>query len=169
MAMAVLGKLREELPVRYYARRTVKSYVLWVRRYLEFHGRRHPREMGATYIHSFLSHLATDLGVSASTQNQALSALLFLYRHVLETDVGELTGIARARQSKRVPTVLTLHEVKAVLDRLAGTEGLVARLLYGSGLRLLEALRLRVLDAVFREAVGSGFRETAGHRPFRQG
>jgi integron integrase len=147
----LLGKLREELAVRHYARRTVKSHVLWVRRYLGFHGRRHPREMGAPEIHTFLSHLATDLGVSASTQNQALSALLFLYRHVLGTDVGELTGIARARQRKRVPTVLTPHEVKAVLDRLGGKESLVARLLYGSGLRLLEALRLRVKDLDFEK------------------
>lgn len=147
----LLGKLREELAVRHYARRTVKSYVLGVRRYLGFHGRRHPREMGAPEIHSFLSHLATDLGVSASTRNQALSALLFLYRHVLETGVGDLMGIPRARQRQRVPTVLTPHEVKDVLDRLAGAEGLVARLLYGSGLRLLEALRLRVKDLDFEK------------------
>jgi integron integrase len=147
----LLGKLREELAVRHYARRTVKSYVLWVRRYLAFHGLRHPREMGAEEIHAFLSHLATDLGVSASTQNQALSALLFLYRHVLGADVGELTGVPRARQRQRVPTVLTPGEVKAVMEWLEGVEGLVARLLYGSGLRLMEAMRLRVKDLDFEK------------------
>ncbi|KEF42025.1 MAG: integrase [Cyanobium sp. CACIAM 14] len=147
----LLGKLREELAVRHYARRTVKSYVLWVRRYMAFHGRRHPRGMGSVEIHAFLSHLATDLGVSASTQNQALSALLFLYRQVLGTEVGDLTGVPRARQRQHLPTVLTPGEVRAVLDRLDGTEGLVARLLYGSGLRLMEALRLRVKDLDFEK------------------
>jgi integron integrase len=147
----LMGKLREELAVRHYARRTVKSYVLWVRRYLAFHGCRHPREMGSKEIQAFLSHLATDLSVSASTQNQALSALLFLYRHVLGSDVGDLTGVARARQRKRLPTVLTPGEVKTVLARLDGVEGLVARMLYGSGLRLMEALRLRVKDVDFEK------------------
>jgi len=107
--------------------------------------------MGPAEIHAFLSHLATDLEVSASTQNQALSALLFLYRQVLGADVGELTGVARARQRQRVPTVLTSSEVKAVLDRLDGMEGLVARMLYGSGLRLMEALQLRVKDLDFEK------------------
>jgi integron integrase len=107
--------------------------------------------VGASEIHAFLSHLATDLAVSASTQNQALSALLFLYRHVPGRDVGDLTGVTRARQRQRLPTVLTPGEVKAVLERLDGVEGLVARLLYGSGLRLLEALRLRVKDVDFEK------------------
>ncbi|MEB3323310.1 MAG: integron integrase, partial [Synechococcaceae cyanobacterium] len=147
----LLGQLREELAVRHYARRTVKCDVLGVRRSRVFHDCRHPREMGSREIHAFLSHLATDRGVSASTQNQALSALLFLYRHVLGQDVGELAGIPRARQRQRLPTVLTLHEVKAVLERLGGVEGLVARLLYGSGLRLMEALRLRVKDVDFEK------------------
>jgi len=142
----LLGKLREELAVRHYAPRTIKAYVQWVRRYLAFHGRRHPRDMGTTEIHAFLSHLATDREVSSSTQNQALSALLFLYRQVLGVDVGDLSGLPRARQRQRLPTVLTVEEVRAVLDGVDGVEGLVARLLYGGGLRLTEALRLRVKD-----------------------
>ena len=128
----MLGKLREELVVRHYAPRTVKAYVQWVRRYLAFHGRRHPRDMGTTEIHAFLSHLATDRAVSSSTQNQALSALLFLYRQVLGVDVGDLSGVPRARQRQRLPTVLTVEEVRAVLDGVDGVEGLVARLLYGA-------------------------------------
>ena len=154
------GRLREELAVRHDAARTIKSYVQWVRRYLAFHGRRHPGEMGAPEIHAFLSHLATDLVVSASTQNQAVSALLFLYRQVLEKDVGELTGIARARQWRRIPTVLTPREVKAVLDRLDGVEALVAHQLYGSGLRLI--------GAPATAGQGSGPGEASDHRPLRQ-
>jgi integrase len=135
----LLGKLREELAVRHYAPRTDKAYVQWVRRYLAFHGRRHPRDMGTVEIHAFLSYLATDLGMSASIQNQALSALLFLYPQVLGSVVGDLIGVPRARQRQRLPTVLTVAEVKAVLDGVDGVEGLVVRLLFGGGLRLMEA------------------------------
>ncbi|EAQ75559.1 integron integrase [Synechococcus sp. WH 5701] len=142
----LMDRFREEMQVRHYARRTITSYAQWVKRFLRFHGMRHPREMGEEEINAFLSHLATEGQVSASTQNQALSALLFLYRTVLSGDVGNLEGVVRARQRKRLPVVLTVAEVKAVLSQLEGVEQLVAQLLYGSGLRLMEALRLRVKD-----------------------
>jgi site-specific recombinase XerD len=139
-----MDRFREEMQVRHYARRTITCYAQWVKRFLRFHGMRHPREMGEEEINAFLSHLATEGQVSASTQNQALSALLFLYRQVLGGDVGNLEGVVRARQRKRLPVVLTMAEVKAVLSQLDGVEQLVAQLLYGSGLRLMEALRLLV-------------------------
>jgi integron integrase len=127
----------------------VNTYEQWLRRFLRFHNRRHPREMGSAEVNAFLTHLAVELQVSPSTQNQALAALLFLYRELLERDL-ELEGVVRARSKRRLPVVLTPEEVKAVLDRLAGVDALVAGLLYGSGLRLMEALRLRVHDLDFK-------------------
>ncbi|EDY38052.1 integron integrase [Cyanobium sp. PCC 7001] len=144
----LIQRYREELQTRHYARRTVTTYEQWLRRYLRFHSLRHPREMGSAEVNAFLTHLAVDLQVSASTQNQALSALLFLYRELLERDL-ELAGVVRARTPRRLPVVLTVEEVRSVLQRLDGTEALVAGLLYGSGLRLMEALRLRVHDLDF--------------------
>lgn len=126
--------------MRHYARRTAQTYQQWVRRFLRFHGLRHPREMGEAEINAFLTHLATVDQVSASTQNQALSALLFLYRHVLGSDIGSLEGVVRARQSRRVPVVMTVGVVRWVLERMEGIDRLIAQLLYGSGLRLMEAL-----------------------------
>jgi integron integrase len=142
----LIQRYREELQVRHYARRTVKTYEPWLRRYLRFHGLRHPREMGSAEVKAFLSHLAVNRQVSPSTQNQALAALLFLYRELLGMD---LDGVVRARSRRRLPVVLTTLEVRAVLQRLEGAEALVATLLYGSGLRLMEALRLRVHDLDF--------------------
>lgn len=127
---------------RQYARRTMATYEQWLRRFLRFHHRRHPREMGSEEVNAFLTHLAVDLQVSASTQNQALSALLFLYRELLERDL-DLEGVVRARAKKRLPVVLTEAEVRAVRQTLEGDPALVVGLLYGSGLRLMEALRLR--------------------------
>jgi integron integrase len=144
----LIQRYREELQVRHYARRTVNTYEQWLRRFLRFHRMRHPREMGSSEVNAFPSHLAVDLQVSASTQNQALAALLFLYREMLERDL-ELEGVVRARTRRRLPVVLTPEEVRAVLERLDGVEALVAGLLYGSGLRLMEALRLRVHDLDF--------------------
>jgi integron integrase len=144
----LIQRYREELQARHYARRTVTTYEQWLRRFLRFHGLRHPREMGSAEVNAFLSHLAVDLQVSASTQNQALAALLFLYRQLLDRDL-ELDGVVRARTRRRLPVVLTCDEVRAVLQRLEGVEALVAGLLYGSGLRLMEALRLRVQDLDF--------------------
>ena len=144
----LIQRYREELQVRHYARRTVKTYEQWLRRYLRFHNMRHPREMGNVEVNAFLSHLAVDMNVSPSTQNQALAALLFLYRDLLGVDL-ELQGVVRARTRRRLPVVLTTEEVRAVLQELTGVERLVAGLLYGSGLRLMEALRLRVKDLDF--------------------
>ena len=123
----LIQRYREELQVRHYARRTVTTYEQWLRRFLRFHGLRHPREMGSAEVNAFLSHLAVDLRVSPSTQNQALSALLFLYRELLDRDL-ELDGVVRARTRRRLPVVLTQQEVRAVLQRLEGTDALVAGL-----------------------------------------
>jgi site-specific recombinase XerD len=137
----LIQRYREELQARHYARRTVDTYEQWLRRFLRFHRPRHPREMGSAEVNAFLTHLAVDLHVSASTQNQALSALLFLYRELLERDL-ELEGVVRARTKRRLPLVLSEAEVTAVSQELEGVPALVVGLLYGSGLRLMEALRL---------------------------
>ncbi|HEY2780875.1 MAG TPA: integron integrase [Steroidobacteraceae bacterium] len=139
---------REKMRTRHMAYRTEQAYLHWMRRYVNFYSRRHPREMGAHEVESFLTHLAVDAHVSASTQSQALQALLFLYRHVLEIELPWLENVTRARRPKRLPVVLTGAEVYTVLAQLEGTPWLVANLLYGSGLRLLEALQLRVKDLV---------------------
>ena len=141
----------QELQARHYARRTVATYEQWLRRFLRFlrfHQLRHPREMGSAEVNAFLTHLAVELKVSASTQNQALSALLFLYRELLERDL-DLEGVIRARTRRRLPVVLSEAEVRAVRQELEGDPALVVGLLYGSGLRLMEALRLRVQDLDF--------------------
>ncbi|HQG04467.1 MAG TPA: integron integrase [Thermoleophilia bacterium] len=144
-----MNDLRTALRARHYSRRTEQAYCLWVRRYIRFHGLRHPREMGEAEINAFLTHLATEREVSASTQNQALSALLFLYRNVLQRPVGDLGGVVRARRPRRLPVVLTRDEVAAVLDHLDGDLRLMASLMYGAGLRLNECLGLRVQDLDF--------------------
>jgi len=141
----LIHRYRELLQTRHYARRAVKTYEQWLRRYLRFHGLRHPREMGSAEVNAFLTHLAVEEQVSASTQNQALAALLFLYRDLLERDL-ELEGVIRARTRQRIPVVLSEAEVRAVREQLEGEPALVVGLLYGSGLRLMEALRLRVKD-----------------------
>ena len=141
----LIQRYRELLQTRLYARRTVKTYEQWLRRYLRFHRLRHPREMGSAEVNAFLSHLAVEEQVSASTQNQALAALLFLYRDLLGQEL-ELDGVVRARTRQRIPVVLSEAEVRSVRDRLEGEPALVVGLLYGSGLRLMEALRLRVKD-----------------------
>jgi integron integrase len=144
----LIQRYREELQARRYAARTVATYEQWLRRFLRFHQLRHPREMGSEEVNAFLTHLAVEGQVSASTQNQALSALLFLYRELLERDL-DLEGVVRARTKRRLPVVLSPEEVRAVLRRMDGVEGLVTEVLYGSGLRLMEALRLRVKDLDF--------------------
>ena len=145
----LLDRIGHAARVRHYSRRTEEAYVGWARRYILFHGKRHPLEMGAAEINAFLTHLAVEGGVAASTQNQAFSALLFLYQAVLDVDPGRIEGVVRAKRPRRLPVVLTRREARAVLDELEGTPRLVAGLLYGSGLRLLEALRLRVHDLEF--------------------
>src|SRR5437867_4047754 len=144
--MKLLAQVRAVLRTKHYSPRTEETYVDWVQRYVRFHGVRHPAELGEREVARFLSDLAVRGRVAASTQNQALSALLFLYREVLGRDVGELDQLVRAKRPARLPVVLSRAEVKAVLGRLGGTTWLVASLLYGSGLRLLECLRLRVKD-----------------------
>jgi integron integrase len=145
----LIQRYREELQTRHYARRTVNTYEQWLRRFLRFHRMRHPREMGSAEVNAFLSHLAVDQKVSASTHNQAMAALLFLYRELLERDL-KLEGVVRARTRQRLPVVLSEAEVRAVRERLEGEPALVVGLLYGSGLRLMEALRLRVKDLDFQ-------------------
>jgi len=145
----LLDRVRQAIRVRHYSRRTEKSYVGWCRRFILFHGKRHPRTMGAKQVSAFLSDLAVRGHVSPSTQNQALSALLFLYRHVLDRDIDDFKDVVRAKAQPRLPVVLSRHEVKRFLDELHGTSHLVAELLYGSGMRLLEGLRLRVKDIDF--------------------
>jgi integrase len=139
---------REKIRARRLALRTEQAYLQWMRRYVKFHGRRHPREMGATEVEAFLIHLAVDAKVSASTQNQALQALLFLYRQVLDVELPWLENVIRASRPKRLPVVLSTTEVRSVLAHLDGMCWLIANLLYGSGLRLMEAHRLRVKDLV---------------------
>lgn len=145
----LLDQMREALRSRHYSRRTEQTYCHWVKRYVHFHNVRHPAEMGEPEINAFLTHLAVKEKVSSSTQNQALSALLFLYRHVVGREVGDLGEVIRARKPKRLPVVMTRDEVKAVLSNLTGDKRLMASLMYGAGLRLMECLRLRVQDIDF--------------------
>lgn len=145
----LLDQVHRELRVRHYSLRTEKTYIQWIRRYIFFHGKRHPAEMGERELTAFLSWLATERNVAPATQNQALSALLFLYKNVLGIDLEWLDGIVRAKRPKRVPVVLTRDETRAILSRMKGTNKLLAHLLYGTGMRVSEALRLRVLDIDF--------------------
>ncbi|TBV04483.1 integron integrase [Stutzerimonas kirkiae] len=145
----LLDQLRQQIRVRNYSIRTETVYAEWAKRYIRFHLYRHPAEMGAAEIEAFLTHLAVKRDVSASTQNQALAALLFLYKEVLKLDLPRLQGVVRAKKPKRLPVVLSQDEVALLLERMQGVQRLVANLLYGSGLRLLEAPRLRAKDVDF--------------------
>jgi len=142
-------KVRAAIRVRHYSRRTEKTYLFWIRRFIRFHGKRHPAEMHEQAVGEFLTHLAVNEHVAASTQNQALNAIVFTYRHVLEQPLGEINGVVRAKKPTKLPVVLTQDEVACVLGRLSGVHWLVACLQYGSGLRLLESVRLRVKDLDF--------------------
>ncbi len=148
MAKKLLDQMRDTLRLKHYSYRTEEAYLDWVKRYILFHGKRHPAELGAPEIQAFLLHLATQRQVSASTQNQALSAILFLYREVLHRGVEPVLP-SSAKRPERLPTVLTHEEVLRLLNHLSGTHKLMAQLLYGSGLRLMECLRLRVKDVDF--------------------
>lgn len=145
----VLDQLRLQLQLRHRSPATERSYLGWVKRFILFHEKRHPATMGKVEVESFLSHLATDRQVAASTQNQAMSALLFFYRYVIKEEVGDLSRMVRARRPMRLPVVMTPREVESVLDHLDGDSLAIACLLWGGGLRLLEALRLRVQDVDF--------------------
>jgi integron integrase len=142
----LLDRVRDAIRGRHYSRRTEKAYVGWIKRYIVFHGKRHPVEMGAPEVTRFLTALAVQERVAASTQNQALNALLFLYRVVLEQNLPWLDDVVRARRPLHLPVVLTREEVRRVLARLDGVQHLIALLLYGAGLRLLECVQLRVKD-----------------------
>jgi integron integrase len=148
-APKLLDRVRTELRLRHYSTRTEDSYVAWIRRFILFHGKRHPAGLGGPEIAAFLSHLACEARLAASTQNQALGALVFLYRHVLGRALPDLEGLVRARRPLRLPVVLTAGEVRRLLTNLEGEPRLVASLLYGAGLRLHEALSLRVKDLDF--------------------
>lgn len=145
----LLERMRIHLRTRHYSIRTEEAYIDWARRFILFHGKRHPRDMGAVEVEAFLSHLAVERHVSASTQNQAKAALLYLYKQVLEIDLPWLNEVVQAKRPKRLPVVLTPTEVRELLLHMDGTTGLIAQLLYGTGMRLLEALRLRVKDVEF--------------------
>ncbi len=145
----LLDRMRAVLRTRHYSIRTEDAYVQWVKRFILFHGKKHPSEMGSEEINEYLTHLAVERHVSASTQSQALAAILFLYRDVLGEEVPWLTELVRAPRRERAPVVLTREEVRRLLGEMSGTAQLVARLLYGTGMRLLEGLRLRVKDLDF--------------------
>jgi integron integrase len=168
----LLDRVRHAARLRHLSRRTEQAYVSWIRRFILFHGKRHPADMGEAEVVGFLSHLAVDLAVGAKTQNQALSALLFLYRVILDRELEGLDAAVRARTTRRLPVVLSPAEVRSVLEHLAGAQRLVATLLYGSGLRLLECLQLRVKDLDFaRRKVlvreGKGRRDRSCPLPLR--
>jgi integron integrase len=168
----LLDRVRWHLRVKHYSLRTEQAYTDWIRRFILFHGKRHPDLMGESEIAAFLNHLASEQQVAAATQNQALSALLFLYQQVLDRKLEYLAGVERVRRPPKLPVVLTRAEARAVLANLKGDYRLMAHLLYGSGLRLLECLRLRVKDVDFeyrqitvRE--GKGMRERVTLLPER--
>lgn len=142
----LLDQVREELRVRHYAYRTERTYIDWIKRYIYYHHKRHPREMGAMEVRAFLGYLATQRHVAASTQNQALCALIFLYKQVLDIEIGDLGEVAWVKRPPRVPDVLTVQEVSEILSRLTGVQRLLGQLMYGTGMRVIEVLRIRVKD-----------------------
>ncbi len=145
----LLDQVRERIRYKHYSIRTERAYVDWAKRFILFHDKRHPREMGAAEVEAFLSHLANEGNVAAATHQQALSALLFLYKQVLGVELPWLDEIGRPKKPQRLPTVLTSNEVQRLFAHLDGTHGLMARLIYGSGMRLMECVRLRVKDLDF--------------------
>ena len=160
----LLDQVVAKMRVKHYSLRTEKTYIDWIKRYIWHFDKRHPKDMGAVEVEVFLTHLAVDRNVSASTQNQAKSALLYLYKEVLCIELPWLDNVTQAKVPQRMPVVLTQAEVQAVLSRMDGTMWLIASLLYGSGLRIMEALRLRVKDVDFarREILvreGKGFKD----------
>lgn len=166
-AKKLLDQVREVIQRKHYSRKTETSYVAWIKRFILFHSKRHPREMGKAEIEAYLTYLAQDRKVAAATQNQAFNAILFLYRNVLRVELDGAINAVRARRPARLPTVLTREEVHLVLDAMSGPQQLVVQLLYGCGLRLMEGLRLRVKDIdfglnqlVIREAKGMKERVT---------
>jgi len=160
----LLDQLRDKIRLKHYSIRTEHTYLDWVRRYILFHNKRHPNSMGKEAVEAFLTYLAVEGKVSASTQNQAKSAILFLYKEVLAMDLPWLDNVEQAKAPRRLPVVLTQTEVAAILERLPAKYALMARLAYGCGLRLMECLRLRVKDIDFEQRAiivreGKGFKD----------
>lgn len=163
----LLDQVRSAIRFRHYSIRTEQTYIEWIKRYIRFHGLRHPKKMGSTEVTAFLTHLAVDGQVSSSTQNQALSALLFLYKAVLQIELLWMTDVVRSKRPKRIPVVLTRREVSSLFSHISGVYGLMARLIYGSGLRRMECHRLRIKDPelsrhelIIREGKGNKDRAT---------
>jgi integron integrase len=162
--LKLLDQVSEVMRFKHYSLRTERTYREWIKRFIFFQGKRHPREMGVFEVERFLSDLATTRKVAASTQNQAFNALLFLYREVLHQELGQLGDVERAQRPQRLPTVLGKREVEAVLSGMTGTHQLMAKLLYGTGMRLMECVRLRVKDVDFDQnqvvvREGKGFKD----------
>ena len=151
-APRLLDQVRDKIRLKHYSIRTEQAYTDWVKRFVLYHKKRHPKEMGAQEVEQFLTHLAVNGNVAASTQNQAKSALLFLYRDVLGVELPWLDAVEQAKTGKRLPVVLTVQESTRLLDRVEDTTGLIIRLLYGSGMRVMEGVRLRVKDVDFERA-----------------
>jgi len=146
----LLDQLRDQIRLKQYSPRTEKTYIHWVREYILFHNKRHPKEMGVTEINQFITHLVVERKASASTQNQAMSAILFLYRSVIKVELDEeALGFSRPKKGKRVPVVLSSQEARAIISSMTGVYKLLVQIMYGSGLRLMECLRLRVKDFDF--------------------
>jgi len=149
MSSAFLDSVRRVIRTLHYSIRTEKSYLSWIKQYILYHGKRHPRDMSVVEVGEFLSYLANERNVASATQNQALNALNFLYKRVLNQPLGELQGVARAKRPKRLPVVLSVDEISRLFDQLSGQHLLIAKLMYGSGMRLMETLQLRIKDVDF--------------------
>ena len=145
----LVDQVRYQIRTKHYSMKTEGVYINWIKQYIFFHNKKHPCEMGEREINQFLTFLAVKRQVSASTQNQALSAVLFLYKYVLHIELGDLGRVVRAKRSKKIPVVFSRDEIKKIMANLSGRNRLMAMLLYGSGLRLAECLRLRVKDIEF--------------------
>ncbi|KHE91569.1 MAG: site-specific tyrosine recombinase, partial [Candidatus Scalindua brodae] len=149
--MKLLDQVRDVIRKKHYSIRTEQAYVDWAKRYILFHKKHHPKDMGEKEIAQFISHLATDRRVASSTQNQALNAIVFLYKHVLNIELGDFGHMERAKKPEKLPTVMARKEVNQVLSSMSGVNQLMAKLLYGCGLRLMECVRLRVKDIDFEQ------------------
>lgn len=145
----LLDQVRNLIRTKHYSIRTEEAYVGWIRKFILFHGKRHPKEMGENQISAFLTHLAVNRDVAASTQNQAFNALLFLYRKVLGMEFGTLDNVERAKKPRKLPVVFTKEEIREIINQLDGYKWIMAQLMYGSGLRVMECVRLRVKDIDF--------------------
>ncbi len=145
----LLDQVRNLIRTKHYSIRTEETYVGWIKRFIMFHGKRHPKDMGNKEISAFLTHLAVDRKVAAATQNQAFNALLFLYRNVLQMEFGQLENVERAKKPRRLPVVFTKEEIKRIIDQIDGYKWIMAQLMYGAGLRVMECVRLRVKDVDF--------------------